>query len=558
MKSLYDIIKIEFEKDLYDFNLNTIEFPFDNILSNAEYAKKFVYKLLSCNSKEMLLNISITKNKIQKTRFNHIVITYYLGKVVANYYGLFDKIKKKLNLTDYNSYTYNQVWLLTSLFHDFGYFENEKIKDRIINVEELKEYEIFNDFIINDKVQKLDISNVSLYTKEELFSYYKYKKKYLHDVLNHNEIMDHGILGGALLFSQYVEQIRKNVKKDEMSYFDGNMVKKRNYGYSKNILKQFKIICWAIMCHNVFKSNSVETDSYFQNFPRRLSTSNFKIDYEQYPLDFLLGIVDTLEYTKKLCIKDNNDDFFSKGIHSPLSISKSIDIEINENSILIDYSRICNDYKVESFEGKNLNNYISNIYSLRDWINLDTYIDIESKRVILKNDNYITDNNYESNYFLNNCMNKFVVYGLNGEYIHTDEYSLITTPNKKNYFLRKDETIKLFYEGVISLIEYNSHANSGINKMVDYIMKFSNFISICQFLECISLDNIIFLNTIEFSKINEVLFKVNCPKNEIDNLKNKYYALQNIGEKINLTKLKKTIFEMSKDLIESFKERGLI
>lgn len=155
-----------------------------------------------------------------------------------------------------------------------------------------------------------------------MFLYDKYAREY-HREKNHQEKIDHGILGGMLLFQNGIRAYKKE---------------KCDYCEMETVMRS----AITIAQHNIYKSPNKETDQrYPQNLLEKLACeSDFRIDMKT-PLLLLLSIVDTVECAKKLGRPKKSAHKGEKGLSvQNVTILKKIYVEVDNERILLDYSRL--------------------------------------------------------------------------------------------------------------------------------------------------------------------------------------------------------------------------
>lgn len=292
-----------------------------------------------------------------KTRARHSAITFLMGLVFKRFSGGFFVHEKTAENTRHaDSKRYGELlksWLITSLYHDKAYY-SEHLKNGKINYRKTFKYFLLTDEYTDDRLESVvnfsnRYPNVLAHTYDHILSYDSYARSYHANNNDGAEKVDHGILGGIMVFNDLVRKSLRTTK------FDGE-------------LPMIKACCLTIAQHNIFKSGSIESDKFY---PSDLSylyhNSNFRIG-KNTPLLLFLCLVDTLE-----CIKR-----FSKGENEKTSLQtktvlSSILVTVAEDEIRIDYSRLHKKIaeKNNADFHRTYERYLKGVLSLNEWTCID-------------------------------------------------------------------------------------------------------------------------------------------------------------------------------------------
>lgn len=292
-----------------------------------------------------------------KTRARHSAITFLMGLVFKRFAGSFFEYGR---ITENAMYTggkrYNALlrsWLITSLYHDKAYY-SEHLKNGKIDYRKTFKYFLLTDKYTDDRLACVaNFSNrypkVLAHTYDHILSYDSYARNYHASKIDGAEKVDHGILGGIMVFNDLVRKSLRTTK------FDGE-------------LPMIKACCLTIAQHNIFKSGSAASDKLY---PSDLSylhhDSDFRIGKDT-PLLLFLCLVDTLECVKR----------FSKGENEKTSLQtktvlSSIFVTVTEEEIRIDYSQLHKkiDEKGNSDFYNNYKRYLNGVCSLNEWTSFE-------------------------------------------------------------------------------------------------------------------------------------------------------------------------------------------
>ena len=292
-------------------------------------------------------------------KHQHTVALYFLGlklkDIIENQLEQFlEKNVKNIKGTNGSDSWYNflYTWFLTCLYHDTA---------SVIEKSEYKNQPI--DFFLGAN----NVSHNVFYHKPilpytELFTYSEgLVRNYFDYCISHCLKVDHGILGGILLF----DRLRKNYDNAWRDYSLSEDYKlEHSYEYFEykerkwriEHLDHFAIIADSVIAHNIWFSADKKLYEHYGLTPLIISRSN-KIESEKRPLLFFLGLLDTMEPVK-FFTSDENCQI------TPLDTLKNIDIALvgcNEIVIKIKEGFVCSNLRKKWFE---------KIKSMEDWLNV--------------------------------------------------------------------------------------------------------------------------------------------------------------------------------------------
>ncbi len=246
-----------------------------------------------------------------KDRAKHSVVTYLLGKVLMPFENII-----------YMENNYKELWLKTSLYHDYGYGSEYIIKENLNLRKDAKIKRYLLQDIYQDKLSCLNKYSCKhpedfAYTYNLIELYFKYSIEYKKN--NNKEKSDHGILGGTLVFNSLSGKFLKLYRSNKLG----------------EELKSLKKFCLAIAQHNIYKIE----EKYLQ-LAKTISDDfadniNKVIIDERKPLLLFLSLVDTVECVKKFC---NNES--KKGSHnfSAKIFLEKLYLSVEQDKIILDFS----------------------------------------------------------------------------------------------------------------------------------------------------------------------------------------------------------------------------
>lgn len=210
-------------------------------------------------------------------RVEHTNSVFFLGSLLYSRLQLDDKIGKRL---DKRNFLF--IWFLTALAHDFGYkFENnfDLYKTDINSSTTLKTYFKIEHFILGAQLEEKN-KVVKLYDQIEKYFEYRLAKCRL----------DHGIISGVVLFDSLVKHRCK------MELID------REYNWEPSLEKDYASACLAICMHNIWNIDKEEQQKNGLDF-----SGIFPISFQDFPLLFILGVIDTIDPVKVFECKNTED-----------------------------------------------------------------------------------------------------------------------------------------------------------------------------------------------------------------------------------------------------------
>ena len=291
--------------------------------------------------------------ELSQKRAAHSVLTYFLGVLLKPFGRIFDKIKSG-----------DELWIKTSIYHDYGYFSRYVLRSDV-NLKNItnNRYLLTSD---HPYIRIFDFSNPHLeelaYSYLQLEQYFEYSRVY-HFKNGSKEKVDHGILGGALIFSRLTAKLIKNY-------------------YNIDEFWKLKKLCLAIAQHNIFRmkediiqnyKNSMKyeriegyencLDDIFEEDIKKINS--VKLD-DKTPLLLFLSLVDTIECFKKFGKRENKDHSFNTA-----TVLDNISFSLKEDEIKLDFSELSRYARQKEstaiwFEDT-FKKYKNNIAGFEDW-----------------------------------------------------------------------------------------------------------------------------------------------------------------------------------------------
>lgn len=312
MKSIFEQIKdLNQEKWDYYYQIDPKR-PLHNPFKTSEYSsfiKQYFYK---SGKGELLENCGLDFEQTQFT--SHICSVFFFGLIVYYNTIFYDKIQLGKNKPGYQTFVF--IWFLTTLFHD-GANQIELQKDKFPRFKSLEDlYDFF------------DIEHKLLNLKTEDNNLYKFRIDYYNFRQNTCQKTDHGILAGILLYDR-LTKIRKYKVQEQLN---------DSLHWGKDLVKQYELAANLISIHNIWiPDNNSRIATYKENGLSELV--DFKpISYKEYPLFYILGIVDTIDPIK--AFKSEVDNEFEILDSILISFKKSSITLANKESSNLNFKRL--------------------------------------------------------------------------------------------------------------------------------------------------------------------------------------------------------------------------
>ena len=328
-------------------------------------SEEFIEHYFNVSEKNIPDNLTLKKLS-DKKRIDHSLYVYFVGTILIKN-EIFKNIEKIIEKEDDVLY----YWFLIAMFHDFGYMiELDSIK-YILNKSNsfyplkynLKtypiEYNLFEHKFISGNYEINSIEKCSLYSPNTFKQYYKYRIEQMFS-------LDHGILGGLLLYDFLCKNYfnRRNTAENKIKNKDNNeeIFEWNKRTFQKTDFDIYAYCSYAIAQHNIYRSDNGTTSvKYLAYGLDELIGTDKKFNKNKNPFSFLLGLVDTIEVTKR----DINFE--------------DINIVFNKKQNRIEF--IFEDM-IDKKEDKE--NHLKTIKDLSNWLDVDTKLDKQNNSVTIE------------------------------------------------------------------------------------------------------------------------------------------------------------------------------
>lgn len=337
--------------------------PISDVVNNRAKCIQYIKNILKKYDNKVIIPFHHTLDKYD-FRVKHVVFSFGLGFLMSGFCDLKQTIKEQYGKNYDIDDPFIYVWLTVCLYHDFGYF----IGPQYVR------YETLNSFLVDYNIFRTLYCS-SRYSERLYFAYYdrKYREQAWtqngYDLSCCEEVGDHGILGGYMLFKRLCASEEKPVpprskKLNEQETFD--LDRKEPIHYHQERIPMYQDICFRIMEHNIWKEDKhLPLDDPF----REIDAEHFRnIDQEE-PLLFLLCLVDTIEMTKRFCrYSDSGTD--KNHFIFPKTLGSKVYIDVSYNTITIDYRELKNTIQQNKYSS-GIEQWQQSVTGLSDWVKVD-------------------------------------------------------------------------------------------------------------------------------------------------------------------------------------------
>ncbi|HLY70823.1 MAG TPA: hypothetical protein VKR53_13920 [Puia sp.] len=245
----------------------------------------------------------LSLNNYGVNRADHTISIFFLGIIIHQKTIL----KEKTFYSDDVNHLYAFfpfIWFISCLAHDFAFYletETEEFKKFPDTETFKKKLHIKHDLLL----QK--ISHIPQDLFELCDAYFRYRHT--------SNKLDHGIYAGIALFDKLVEN---RIEKKQM--------RQTNLFWENALDKEYSYACATIALHNMWFPKEDKFSEYRLNGLGKM-IGRSQITFDEAPLLFLLGIVDTIDPVK--AYHEKTPEFVLKNVFLTFPDSKSFQIRIS-------------------------------------------------------------------------------------------------------------------------------------------------------------------------------------------------------------------------------------
>ena len=322
---------------------------------------QFIERHFQCGYKMTAISSILSKNEdIEKLSANvrsvHMVSLYLLGYALAESFDkdlkkYFSKYIKSLNNKITSWYDFRYTWFLTALFHDIA-----SCKENIDENNTMENIQYFEDVLRS----KENIYNYTLQNGKKFIP--RFSEDYILQYLSKRKEdmkLDHGIIAGYHFFESIYREYEQKLGNKEMQIEKIN--NDRILLWDRSHMDHFAFIADAIISHNIW-FGYLDRNEYIE-----------KWNYDRYPLNFILCLLDTVEPVKRFC-ENEKSKLKYKQVLENISI-----IQNGRRSIKISWNGWLENMNNEAFE-----KWKSNIKELDEWMDIEVK-ELDKKEFLILN-----------------------------------------------------------------------------------------------------------------------------------------------------------------------------
>lgn len=299
VKSLYEYYA-EHEETYYGITYKVENLFTDEIKTSTTECQEFLHKHYIQGQKKELLSIDFFCEYKKSGKHVHSASLYLSGKALMPLFEKHIEDKLKEFVPNYAEWCASEtdflyIWYLPSIYHDFA---------SCIETETIRENDSEQHRKLKFWLGKHDIqySPYAAFPHKRNKIPFRFLSKLIEKYFYYracNEQCEHGILAGYMFFDRFVKNFLMNVEKQ---LDDNGSVIYNGLNWNIGHLTYAAYVADAVICHNIWLGGKAEEDTYKQyGLTPLLYTEHpeSKLSIEEYPLQFMLCLLDTIEPTKR-------------------------------------------------------------------------------------------------------------------------------------------------------------------------------------------------------------------------------------------------------------------
>lgn len=380
--SIYEAFeKVAEKKSYYDIGVCNIFLWKDNVKDTQINCGIFVKDHYELGRKDECFNFNFQDKYLQEGKHAHTVSLYLMGMAfIEKSPMLRNELKQQLQsfLTYYKNwyssgddeYDLLYTWYLTAMYHDVAScIEREDILKDPINEQKELSYWLENLEIQHSPYKTFDkrLKGIPQRFPENLIENYFVYRADSEDARIHKKFLcDHGILAGYLFFDRFIKNFLSYTKNGSIN--DNGMIEnlaqeenrwrdeKRQWNIEQ--LSHAAYVADAIICHNIWMGGERDTELYqAYGLSPLLYTehSENKLSIKNYPLQFMLCLLDTIEPIKRFA-KDPYG-----GNMEPKEVLSHVHIGFGNRKLIVQWDK-------EIEEEKCFQNWKESLEKLKNWM----------------------------------------------------------------------------------------------------------------------------------------------------------------------------------------------
>ena len=366
METLFSLLNEKYAQVCRAFFPKMSFVPFETLIHDGNECAEFIRAVLRDDDINQVDEQS-TYYDFSKDRSTHAVLTYLVGLLFFDFKNLQSEIADMFypnnTVNDQDIY---RLWMLTSLYHDWGYTSKNIDKPNYVYKQK---FDLLTDSYIGDSLSSLinysnHYSKAFAHSYKQIMAYDRYIRKYRLEKNKQTrnitstkpiEMIDHGILGGVTIFNRLIHNSIKAGTKSEKEFLLA------------------KTSCITIAQHNIYKSDSTDRDKKYKKYSGGdelaylYCNNGFSVGLGT-PLLLLMSLVDTIE-----CIKRFGKSSLASNYLQTETVLNRIEMQVTNDAFILDYSRLLKYIRKEKepIVEEAYNDYInSSILGLVTWTDI--------------------------------------------------------------------------------------------------------------------------------------------------------------------------------------------
>lgn len=294
----------------------------ESVSDGHNICKEFISKHYKLGGKDECMMFDFLDKYLSEGKHLHTVSLYLVGMTfIENNSAIQKRIEQSLQTflpqQEYDgwykqdnkvSYNYLYTWYLTALYHDVvSCIEQAKIRENPTERQKNLEYYLGELDITYSPYSNFPYrkNNIPQRFSENLIKNYFYYRA-------NSGSCEHGILAGYLFFDRFVKNFLKNWDaKDYCPKVSNGLT------WDTGQISHAAYVTDAIICHNLWMSNNAELYRAYGLSPLLYTEhSENKLSIKNYPLQFMLCLLDTIEPIKRFAKNPYEGDMEPKDILS--------------------------------------------------------------------------------------------------------------------------------------------------------------------------------------------------------------------------------------------------
>ena len=300
--SLYEELLAKFgsREDCYCLSYYGINVDINELFNSTDACRKFIALHFSKGQKMAVMRMPWEAEYATHGKHEHTVYLYLLGLYLQDL--LVDRLESKMvgaigGLGNWFEFKY--IWFLTCLTHDLASCIEEGIDANDSVSSGTLEFYLGKFDILYTPYNYCPLNSHGLrprFSENQVKNYFQYR-------LSQGKI-DHGILAGYYMFDRLYKTFLQETAGHDWK-MNSKCVKEEGLYWKQEMPEVFAYIADAIISHNLWvaEEKNIAIYKHFGLDPlipdSSKATHPEKLYLEQYPLHFFLGLLDTLEPSKR-------------------------------------------------------------------------------------------------------------------------------------------------------------------------------------------------------------------------------------------------------------------